>query len=170
MEDISIHDNLFSSEQVNKFRNLMLYTCPFKYGERDNSYNKPTGVVCDFGEICNSLNPEVENVLNTLFSKIFEKYKYLENYKIERVYLNLFSPCENPNFHIDGENIVTCLYYLNPQYDLDEGGETQFLINDEIRGIRSKPGRLVMFDGSLKHRATSFRSHPRLTLAIKFHK
>ena len=170
MDKISIHDNLFSNEQVNKFRNLMLYTCPFKYGEVDNPYNKPTGVVCDFGEIYDSLNPEIGNVLNTLISQIYEKRKYLENFKINRIYLNLFLPQENPNFHTDGEHIVTCLYYLNPEYDLDEGGETQFILNDEIKGIRSKPGRLVIFDGSLKHRATSFRSHPRLTLAIKFHK
>ena len=100
--------------------------------------------------------------------EIFENNNFLKNMTLYRTYLNLFIPNEQPSFHIDGDNTVTCLYYLNPSLDPNEGGETQFFIEEEIRGIISKPGRLIVFDGRLLHRATSFKSHPRLTLAFKF--
>ena len=30
------------------------------------------------------------------------------------------------------------------------------------------PARLVMFDGKIRHRATSYRNQPRITIAIKY--
>jgi hypothetical protein len=168
MQDLTVYDNLFSKDEMDKIINTMLCNCPFYYGERDSSYTPPSGLVCDFGKI--HINPTIEKILNIFISKIYEKDEKLKSMKLFRIYLNYFTPIENTYFHIDGENVMTCLYYINPEHDVNEGGETQFLINNEIKGIQSKPGRLVIFDGSLKHRATSFRSHPRLTLAFKFHK
>jgi hypothetical protein len=168
MESISVYDSLFSKDEMDKIINIMLRNCPFHYGECDNPNTPPTGLVCDFGKI--QLDERFQKLLNDFVNKIYEKNEILKNTKLYRIYLNYFAPGENPYFHIDGRGTMTCLYYLNPEHDVNEGGETQFLINNEIKGVQSKPGRLVIFDGSLKHRATSFRSHPRLTLAIKFHK
>ncbi len=48
------------------------------------------------------------------------------------------------------------------------GGETQFLIDDEIRGILPFPNRLVYFDANILHKATSYRTGHRFTLALKY--
>ena len=168
MQDVTVYDGLFSKDEMEKITNIMLRNCPFHYGERDNPDTPPTGLVCDFGKM--QLDEGFQKLLNDFVNKIYEKNENLKNAKLYRIYLNYFAPRENPYFHIDGHGTITCLYYLNPELNCNEGGETQFLINDEIKGVQSKPGRLVIFDGGLKHRATSFRSHPRLTLAIKFYK
>jgi len=168
MKDISVYDNLVTKEDTETYRKLMLYDSPFFYGETDYEGLQPVGMVCDYSET--KVRPIITKVIQTLIDKIYQKNENIKGKKIQRIYMNYFAAGENPRFHVDGNNIITCLYYLNPEVDCNEGGETQFLINDEIRGVRSKPGRLVIFDGSLKHRATSFRSHPRLTLAIKFYK
>jgi len=168
MQDVTVYDGLFSKDEMEKITNIMLHNCPFHYGERDTIGIPPTGLVCDFGKM--RIGKGFKKLLNDFVNKIYEKNENLKNTKLYRIYLNYFAPGENPYFHIDGHGTTTCLYYLNPEHDVNEGGETQFLINNEIKGVQSKPGRLVIFDGSLKHRATSFRSHPRLTLAIKFYK
>ena len=171
MKGISVYDNILTPEETEKYRNTLLHNCPFAYGERDNPDTEPTGVVCDFTKLRNSgarLGPAFNNMLENLLNNIYKNDESLKNMNLYRMYMNLFIPNENPSFHIDGKNTVTCLYYLNPSLDPNEGGETQFLIDEEIKGIISKPGRLTIFDGGLLHRATSFKSHPRLTLAFKF--
>ena len=52
--------------------------------------------------------------------------------------------------------------------ELNEGGETQFLISNEIKGILPIPNRMVIFNGLIYHKATSFRNQHRYTIAIKF--
>ena len=47
-------------------------------------------------------------------------------------------------------------------------GETQFLIDKEIRGILPYPNRMIQFDASIQHRATSFTNTHRFTLAVKY--
>jgi|TARA_B110000858_G_C17641851_1_gene398468 hypothetical protein len=171
MEEITVYDNLITQEENEKYRTTLLCNSHFRYGERDLPYLEPTGVVCDFTNTMNSddmVDPYLNSMLKNLLNKIYEKNDFLKKMRLYRVYLNLFIPNEQPSFHTDGDNTITCLYYLNPLLDLNEGGETQFFIDEEIRGIVSKPGRLTMFNGRLLHRATSFKSHPRLTLAFKF--
>ena len=170
MESISVYDDVIPRNDIEEYRIIMLNNLPYYYGEIDRPNIPPVGLVCDFGKI--QVVPNIERILNIFISKIYEKDEKFKSMKLERIYLNYFSPREIPYFHIDGEDTITCLYYLNKPLDIDssEGGETQFFINGEIRGITSQPGRLVIFDGKLLHRATSFRSHPRLTLAIKFYK
>jgi|SRR5210317_39072 Rps23 Pro-64 3,4-dihydroxylase Tpa1-like proline 4-hydroxylase len=167
MECIIVYDDVITNEEVEKYGSMMLYNCPFFYGERDNPSTQPSGMVCDFTEIN---IPELHEILENLLNKIKEKCKDLKDCKLYRTYLNLFLPGETPSFHIDGENTVTCLYYINPNVNPNEGGETQFLIDNQIKGVMSKPGRLVVFDGNIEHRATSFTHFPRMTLAFKFKK
>jgi hypothetical protein len=54
------------------------------------------------------------------------------------------------------------------EWDVNEGGETQFYIDENIYGITPVPNRMVIFDASILHRATSFRSSHRFTVAIKY--
>lgn len=169
MESILVYDDILSGEEVELMRELMLLA-PFTYGVSDNRNQPPTGMTYHFIKAVTPLSIELKKLLDSCIFKIFEKNEKFKSKGIHIARLNLFIPGENPYFHTDGDDIITCLYYINPDYHPDEGGETQFLIDNEIKGIRPKPGRLVIFDGRLNHRATSFRTHPRLTLAISFYK
>jgi hypothetical protein len=158
MTDINIIDNVFTEDDVKQLHNLFM-TKPFYYGETDNDDTPPTGLV---HEITDS------SLVNYFALNIHKYFNHLEPGKIYRSYVNLFIPRELPYFHIDGKNTLTCIIYINPNYDINEGGETQFLLDNKIVGIQPKSGRAVVFDGSILHRATSFRNFPRLTVALKY--
>lgn len=86
---------------------------------------------------------------------------------VDRFYVNRFMAKEVPQFHEDGE-VITCVYYADPgNWTPDHHGETQLLINGEIRGILPLPNRMLVFDGRLLHRATSFQTRTRHTIAAK---
>ena len=53
-------------------------------------------------------------------------------------------------------------------WGVNDGGETQFLIDDLIQGVLPISNRLVGFDANILHRATPFRDKHRFTLAVKF--
>ena len=85
------------------------------------------------------------------------------------MYINYFSPLENPFFHTDGSNgDITFLFYLNDKWEIDDGGETQFYFNHTIYGVPPLNNRLVYFDADIIHKATSFRNKSRFTIAIKY--
>ena len=170
MEDILVYDDIFSKEEVEKMRELLLYESPFVYGIADNRNQPPTGMTYEFTKPFAPVDIQLHKLANSLIHKIFEQTDKIKNKKIHTIRTNLFIPGENPYFHSDGDEFITCMYYMNPYFHPDEGGETQFLIGGEIKGILPKPGRLVIFDGSIIHRATSFRTQPRLTLVISFYK
>ena len=155
---IKIVDQAFSEED---HLSLLGYcrTAPYHYGERDKAARPPTGLVSEI---------DSENrVFMMVASKILEKFPEIESASIYRMYVNCFAPGENPYFHVDGKAGYTFLYYPDESWDRDEGGETQFLIDGEIQGVLPLPNRLVMFDATLLHKATSFRSRHRFTLAVK---
>lgn len=156
---IEVIDNFFSKDIHN---NLWSYCnrASYKVGERDNAHNIPTGGV--FEIVKNS------NLFVFLDKELKIRFKKLEHLECSRAYINCFSPNENPYFHTDGDKGYTCLFYPNLEFELDEGGETQFLINNKIEGILPIPNRMVLFDASLQHKATSFRSQHRFTIAVKY--
>ena len=173
---IRVYDDVLTSAQVNMYRTMLLSFCRFRYGERDSANAEPAGLTFDFTETRHCLPPACEKMLDNLLNILYEKNSALKDMELDRIYLNVFLKNENPSFHRDGQDededdadeVVTCIFYLNPQMSLNDGGETQFLMEGEIKGILSKPGRLTIFDGNLLHRATSFANCERLTLAFKF--
>ena len=118
---------------------------------------EPVGETCDLdpgSEICRALCEEI--------GKLFTR-----PWKLDRFYVNRFQPREIPRFHQDGE-VVTCLLYADAEpWQPNDHGETQLLYNGEIRGVLPVPNRMLLFDGRLLHRATSFRSRRRHTIAAK---
>jgi hypothetical protein len=158
MKDIKIYDEVFTIERNMELYNDLLYHRGYKYGEVDSYSFSPSGLTLQFDE----------DSLFTVFQKeVFKKEPSLEDLELQRAYINLFLPNENPNYHDDG-NVTTCIFYINPPYDLNENGETKFIIDDEIISVRAKPGRLVIFNGNIIHRATSFRNNPRITVVLKY--
>jgi hypothetical protein len=85
-----------------------------------------------------------------------------------RFYINCFAPSENPYFHTDGQVGTTFLYYPNLSWDLDDGGETQFVIANELYGVLPIPNRMIYFDANIFHKATSFRNEHRFSVAVKY--
>lgn len=50
---------------------------------------------------------------------------------------------------------ITVMFYLNKVWDVSYGGETIFINNsgDITNSVIPKPGRVVIFDGSIPHAA-----------------
>lgn len=151
---IKVYDNFlghFEQQKLFKF----VQGLPYKIGETDREDTPPVGMVSVLDNTDIILPQKIEEQLNRPMTSI------------TRCYVNCFTPGEDPFFHIDGD-CTTFLYYVNDQVDLDEGGETQFLADDYIHGVPYITDRLVEFDGKLAHKATSFRSFYRFTVAIKY--
>ena len=131
----------------------------YVYGETDGFNLPPTGMTHEIPK-------------NSLIYILFEektKNFVSNNHKLYRMYVNCFAPSENPYFHTDGDNgDITFLYYPNKIWDIQKGGETQFIVDNEIYGVTPMPNRMVYFDASILHRATSFRDRHRFTVAIKY--
>ena len=163
MENRSVNeinfDDSFLNDKEFEIVTDYCFSAKYSYGESDNGDGFMTGMVHDI--------PETEFVYKLFRKKLLDKCPFLSEMKLYRMYINCFAPCENPYFHTDG-NGLTFLYYVNDDWNLQDGGETQFYVDGNIYGITPIPNRLVMFDGMIPHRATSFRNRHRFTIAIKY--
>jgi Rps23 Pro-64 3,4-dihydroxylase Tpa1-like proline 4-hydroxylase len=175
-DDIKVIDNFLSDTD---FSYVVDYckNASYFYGESDDYGNIPTGenigkyVTGMVHEILPAINSE-NKILTLIHNSCFFQFSELKQFHLRRMYVNCFAPGEHPRFHIDTpENVsqlYTCLYYVNEHWDLDEGGETQFYVDNLIYGIPPIPNRMIIFDGSLMHRATSFKNYHRFSIALKY--
>ena len=156
--EINYDDNFLSQNEYESVLDYCINT-EYSFGEVDDENLPPTGMVRNI--------EKVEMIYDLFSQRLEEKCSFLKDMKLYRMYVNCFTPGENPYFHIDGEGL-TFLYYVNPEWNVQEGGETQFYVDDNVYGVSPIPNRLVMFNGMILHRATSFRSQHRFTVAIKY--
>ncbi|MGH8211612.1 MAG: 2OG-Fe(II) oxygenase [Rhodanobacteraceae bacterium] len=97
-------------------------------------------------------------------------------YRAHRAYTNFAGFGDMLFTHVDctpEEHDLTALWYLCDEWDLEWGGETVFFdVHDEIAcAIRPRPGRLIVFDGAIKHAGrppNRICFAPRYTFAMKF--
>jgi hypothetical protein len=155
---MKVVDNFFEQKDAEYVYKYCL-TSSYTYGETDTNTTPPTGMVHEI--------KKTERIYKLLKKRIQEVFENLQNITIYRMYVNCFAPTEKPYFHTDGDKGITFLYYANSDWQLDDGGETQIIINNEIKGILPIPNRLVGFDANLVHKATTFRNKHRFTIAIK---
>ena len=158
---IKILNNCIKKENILKiFEEINSFN--FTRGERDRSNEPHTAT----GEVAGL--PK-ESFTFKILKKVLSKNKYCNFKKLYRSYVNKFLPNENPYYHIDNDKGgFTVLYYANPNWILDQQGETQFYLKEEVKGIFPIPGRIVIFSSNILHRATSFRFENRYTIALKF--
>lgn len=183
---IVISDNFFDSDS-HRIIFEFCQTAKYEVGETDMPGGPATGKV-------SNIFPD-SSYYSSFDLAIRKDFKQVRDKNLFRMYINYFDPGENPYFHLDGDkgqDAKTFLYYPNLSWDINDGGETQFLVNkdfsrnhwpyvspylekkhtpeteDEIVGILPKPNRLIMFDAEIWHRATSFRDKPRYTIAVKY--
>lgn len=158
MEMIKIEDNFLTLEDCDYVYSYCEFSS-YVYGETDGNELPPTGMTHEIKQ-------------DSLIYKLFEsKTKPFvgDNLSLYRMYVNCFAPSEQPYFHTDGDSDdITFLYYVNKTWNYQEGGETQFIVNNEIYGVTPIPNRMVYFDASILHRATAFRNRHRFTVAIKY--
>lgn len=79
-----------------------------------------------------------------------------DNFNLLRAYTNAYTYGIEGAIHQDGpvEGDMTFLFYINPTWDIQWGGETIFMENGEIiKSVLPKPGRLVVFPGTMRHAA-----------------
>lgn len=96
-------------------------------------------------------------------------------FRPHRAYTNVASYGDVLFSHVDclpDQHDLTALWYLCEEWDVEWGGETVFFDRrDEIAcAVRPRPGRLVVFDGAIKHAGrppSRICYAPRYTLAIK---
>lgn len=158
--EISHSDN-FLTETEQKVIIEYCLNAKYIFGETDSDEKEQiTGMTHNI--------PENEFVYKLFAKLINERAEFTHGMKLYRMYVNCFAPSEQANFHTDGEGYTFLYYPMMEEYDLDEGGETQFLLDDNIFGIRAVSNRMAVFDGEIPHRATPFRNNHRFTIAIKY--
>lgn len=156
--NIQTSDNFFNKRDQNM---IISYcnSCSYTYGEVDNQNTPPTGMVHNISE---------SEKIYSLFESKLSAVPFIKGMELYRMYVNCFAPSENPYFHTDGEDGYTLLYYPQKDWKLDDGGETQFIIDNNLYGILPEPNRMIMFEANIPHRATTFRDRYRFTVAIKY--
>tara|TARA_A100001391_G_scaffold60721_1_gene37876 strand:+ start:3472 stop:3933 length:462 start_codon:yes stop_codon:yes gene_type:complete len=130
------------------------YNADYYYGERDHPNAIPTGLVHNLQ-------------LDSLIVSYFPKEQ--KNLSLVRAYINYFAAGEHPKFHVD-HGKLTSLYYINTDdYNIDEGGCTEIITHPQyITSILPYKNTLITFDAKLVHKATSFKTRPRFTIALKY--
>jgi len=165
--DMHIYDNRIDSQRISKIFHEVA-RLPYYYGEQDNPWTAPTGMVSNIHDLSSSF------VFKTLNDFYMENKKDEWFCELERAYVNIFAPGEMPFYHTDADfpdGCTTLMYYANPEWIYDHGGETKFIdLKDDskIISVAPIPGRIVIFNGNQEHTATSFRSHHRFSVVLKY--
>ncbi len=166
MSYIEIFDDKISSETIlETFKKIA--SLSYTYGQQDNPDTPPTGMVAELG-----LDLEKQNFvkdLRDLYMSLCPSEITTQYNQMDRAYVNLFAPGEHPYYHSDGD-CMTLIYYVNPIWHPNQGGETKILQSSDrdVFAISPVPGRIAVFKGSLRHTATSFRNMHRFSVALKF--
>lgn len=156
---INYIDN-FLTEQEHKKVYEFCTKAKWTYGELDYPGRPPTGM--------GSTIDGNEWVYKLMMRRTLETFEFLQNRRMYRMHMNIFAPGEWAYYHVDREDGYTVLYYPNLEWKLDDGGATEFCVDDQMSGLYPVPNRVVVFDSSIWHRATSFRDRHRFSLALKF--
>ena len=180
MVGIQVVDNFLSDDD---FYGVVNYckTSLYHYGEVDDYSSVPSGENIDkyVTGMVHQIFPPLQNesnsskkILSLIHDKCVSQFPVLKQFDLQRMYINCFAPGENPRFHVDTpediSKLYTCLYYTNNYWDLCEGGETQFYVDKSIYGVPPVPNRMILFDGSILHKATSFKTYHRFSIALKY--
>lgn len=107
---------------------------------------------------------------------VVRKFEHGESYWMYRSYCNYSGFGDMLFTHTDTQQNVaglTALWYVTPEWNVEWGGETLFFNADMDAEVvvSPKPGRLVVFDGTITHagRPPNRICHaPRYTLALKW--
>ena len=175
-EIVIIDDSL----DIGKIINLYYDCCQLPY-RIENSSVKDIQRICDRRLKC--ALPDENSMTSMLLEenseslKAIKKYIPNDEYVYARGYVNLGLHSDVSQVHTDDRcKNKTLLYYANKDWEMNWGGETVFYNDsgtDYVKVVPYVPGRIVIFDGRIPHRANPMntRLSPayRFTVALKFH-
>ncbi|WP_268225303.1 2OG-Fe(II) oxygenase [Sinomicrobium oceani] len=166
---IHIIDGVLTKEDVENFYLYLSRLSYFKVEKANDDDQLPK-----FSRDLRSKIFETQSVVG-IKAKELVKELYQEDYILYRTTINLILKGDMEFPHRDvsiPRNDITVLYYANNLWDYKWGGETIFYEEQDSKiGILPMPGRYVVFEGYVEHKAgipTFFSKQPRYTLALKF--
>jgi len=171
MSNLIVVDNFLNLEEIK---------------EVDNHLNdKPWGFVDDLGEVSGryksighskdifSTNDfdDLESFLQEKISYVVDSLEFLpKNYEIFRVYYNAIRYGDKFEFHQDGTG-PTFLIYGNSVWEKSWKSHTLFREGSLKKKVLPKPGRIVIFDGQLEHKASppssNFEANARFSIVFQ---
>jgi len=171
MPNLIIIDNLFNLEEIKLVDNHL--------------NNKPWGFVDDLGGVSGRYKSfgHAKNISSTdnfdefecfLYEKILYLVENLEflpkNYDIFRIYYNAIRYGDKFEFHQDGTG-PSFLIYGNSVWEKSWKSHTLFREGSLKKKVLPKPGRIVIFDGQLEHKASppssNFEANARFSIVLQ---
>lgn len=167
---ISVFDDVFSADEVKK--NFALFGhagFSFLHASRqDTSATREWAATF-------SVDDFRKHRLHSAFLDLASAYSSRVNLQCYDVFCNASSFGDMSFIHNDSTNAsdISLLYYVNPIWNAEWGGETIFFDQDDdaVCAVSARPGRIIVFDGSIKHRAglpTRVCTEVRLSLSVRF--
>jgi hypothetical protein len=160
---ILVYDNLISDKDILKYFSMVKN---FDYSIKHKSVASARPNENLFVKYLN-----LESIQKTkLYSTVTEIMSNL-NYKVNLVnsYVHNYGVDAPTAIHIDNTT-PTVIYYANPVWEIDWGGETFMLDEkDDIKhAVFSKPGRIIVFDGNTRHmgKPTSIKAKERRYIIV----
>ena len=153
--EVDIYDDLFTFQEISRMfiavRNFPYTATNFSDGFRSHIYGEKHKLKYVFGSREEATDFGIINRLNQV------NPHFAKNYIVHRQYVNLGTTGDFDTIHIDDNHLEkpkTALYYPHPDWNIHWGGHT-FFFNEKLDSIEYtaayKPGRLVIFDGSIPH-------------------
>ena len=168
---ITVFDNLFTAEDLDALARRF-YNAPF---------NKTEIARPDTGGYPHWAHEfSIEQLQDELFWKrsaqALTQIGELTKWRPYRAYVNYAGFGDTMFSHVDATTEeMTCLIFAMPQWQIDWAGETIFYDSQDEAAFTCvpRPGRIVLFDGRLKHAGrppARVCYHSRFTIAIKLEK
>lgn len=167
---VFVFDNLVTPKQIDEFCTLSegLSFTRKEYDNKGDAY-------CIFSAEFIPSKVETNLSVGMIGRKLVSEYYPHKNYKLYRSYLNMSHYGDMAFPHRDcskDRDDVTVLYYGNREWNYTWGGGTVFYENGDSRlVITPKPGRFVLFPGSVEHKGeipTRICNLSRFSFAMKY--
>lgn len=164
--NIKIFDNIVPLSLLNEYNKLCLPQVRIRCDVVGSFYN----TFVEYGDVYykntahTHLNKFVHKEAEDIWSWFQNKTKLtIDN--LDSCYVNAMSFGDEGYAHIDGDNITTCIFYINDGWHSQWSGETVFYSGEHtedyndawyynheiIKSILPRYGRLVVFDGKIPH-------------------
>ncbi len=181
MERFSIKNDFLTKEALERLQNFFQSNVFWTYGWQSNKNQSSFGHWNhDFlnRDLDNQIDSESELKNNPALVPILDiwsqiKKQLLHGHALVRCYANAHTFGIEGAIHQDSHQLgnYTTIVYVNPSWKPDWAGETVFFndVGDIWNAVLPKPGRIVTFDGRIKHvaRAVS-RVSPALRVTLMF--
>ena len=166
MKELIVIDDFLSKEDHHKIYELTLKR---EWNPVDDTEDDPLSDQSGYNS-CDTFQEEGTQIILSECLEYPNLKKAITTNYFKSIY-NKYDPKTPTYFHRDNDDGGwTFIYFPHIcEYNYQMGGETQILVDNQIVGVLPLPNRLMVFDGSLQHKGTSFSNdQSRYSLAIQF--